>query len=164
MRVQLEETEDLEHYGNHRVYKFLNLVSVSLTLCTGKTESGLQSWVVCCLFPSLGSPLARWALPWGSAGGPGLVSALLQSHGGAVTLAQPPGQENCFLCAQEAPHDGAAELIPSAMWLCSPPPPCLPSARLVRGSHGWSSAGKLTATCSCSHSTLVLTASKLVLP
>lgn len=133
-------------------------MSVSLTLPTGKTESGLQSWVMCCLFPSQGSLLG------GSAGGPGLVCSLLQSHRGAVTPAQPPGHENCFLCAQEAPCDGAAVLIASATWLCLPPPPCLPGARLVPGSRGWSSAGRLTATCSGTHSTLVLTASKLVLP
>lgn len=96
-------------------------MSVSLTLPTGKTNKVRTAELGCVLpLPLTGKSPGWMGTPLGSAGGPGLVSALLQSHGGAVTPAQPPGQENCFLCAQEAPHDGAAVLIPSAMWLCSP--------------------------------------------
>lgn len=131
-------------------------------LLAKQTKSGLQSLVVCCLFPSQGSPLAGWALPWG----------VLVAQGWSLPSSSPtegqwhqhsPLAKKIAFSVHRRPHM-MVQLYSFHLWLCSPPPPCLPSARLVRGSHGWSSAGRFTATCSGTHSTLVLTASKLVLP
>lgn len=133
---------------------FLKLVSVSLTLPTGKTQD--------CRAGSCAAPSPHTEVPWldGSTGGPGLISALLQSCRGAVTPAQPSHHESCFSRAQEAPSDGAAVLLPSVLWLCSPPPPCFPGVRHVHGSHGCSSARGLSMTCSGTRGS----ASRVVLP
>lgn len=125
------------------------------------------SWCLClkmqeCRAGSCAAPSPHREVPWldGSVGGPGLISAPLQSCREAVTPAQPSCHESCFSCAQETPRAGAAVLIPFVMWLSSPPPPHFPGTRHVHGSHGWSSAGRLNTTCPGTHGT----ASRLVLP
>lgn len=115
----------------------------SLTLPTGKTQR--QG----CRAGSCAASSPHREVPWleGSAGGPGLVSAFLQSCRGAVTPAQPSCHGSCFPRAQEPPHDGAAVLIPSVIVAVFTTSSCFPSARLDHGSPGWSSAGRLSATC-----------------
>lgn len=111
--MQSEKTEELQQYRNYRVSVtlFFDLVFVSLTLPTGKTQS--QN----CRAGSCAASSPHREVPWldGSAGGPGMVSALLQSCRGAVTPAQPSSHESCFPRAQEAPHDGAVVVIPSVL-------------------------------------------------